>query len=65
MKSGLKLHQTLNVFLLAVGLVTIILGVNETTVDAFDRIGSNYWLAWCACISGAATFLLTLRRHHA
>jgi hypothetical protein len=63
MKFGRRFHLALDIFVFAVGLAAIILGVNETTIDALDRIGSNYWLAWCAIISGIATLFLILRRH--
>jgi hypothetical protein len=63
MKFGRRFHLALGIFVFAVGLATIILGANEATIDALDRIGSNYWLAWCAIISGIATFPLILRRH--
>jgi hypothetical protein len=63
MKLGRRSHLALNIFVFAVGLATIILAVNEATIDALDRIGSNYWLAWCATISGIATLLLALRQH--
>jgi hypothetical protein len=62
---GQKFHQVLDSFLFAVGLATVILGVNEGTVDVLDRMGSNYWLAWCATISGTSTVLLILGRHSA
>jgi hypothetical protein len=61
MKFGRRLHLALKVFVFAIGLATIILGVNETTIDALDRMGSNYWLAWCAIISGIATLLFVWR----
>lgn len=65
MKFGRRFRLVLGIFVFAVGLATIGLGVNEATVDALDRIGSNYWLAWCAIISGIATLPLILRRHSA
>jgi len=37
---------------LILGVVTVIFGINEATVDIFDKIGSNYWLAFSAVISG-------------
>jgi len=45
---------------LALGTVIIILGLNEATVDILDPIGSNYWLAYAAIISGAAIITLVL-----
>jgi hypothetical protein len=63
MKFGRGLHLALEIFLLAVGLATVILSVNEATVDVLDRMGSNYWLAWCATISGIATLFFTLHWH--
>jgi hypothetical protein len=61
MKFGSKFHLASGIFVFAVGLATIILGVNEATIDALDNIGSNYWFAWCAVISGIATLPLILR----
>ena len=65
MKFGRRFHLALDIFLFAVGLATIILAVNEATIDALDQIGSNYWLAWCATISGIAALPLILRQHSA
>ena len=65
MKFGSKFHRALDIFLFTIGLVTIILAVNEASVDALDRIGSNYWLAYSATISGIATIFLTWRRYAA
>ncbi len=61
LKVGRRLHLTVYILLSAVGLATIILAVNEVTVDAFDRMGSNYWLAYSAIISGIALLLFVLR----
>lgn len=63
MKFGRGFHRALGIFVFAVGLATIILGVNEAAIDALDSIGSNYWLAWCAIISGIATLPLILSWH--
>lgn len=65
MKFGSKFHLALDIFLFATGLATIILGINEASVDAFDSMGSNYWLAYSAIISGIATLLLTSRQYPA
>ncbi len=48
MKLNRKLWQAMGAAGLVVGLVTIVMGFNEATVDALDRIGSNYWLAYVA-----------------
>jgi hypothetical protein len=58
-------------------LATIILGINEITVDLYDHIdskigryyintnfGSNYWLAWSAILCGIAILLWITRRYH-
>jgi len=37
---------------IVLGIVTIIFGVNEATLDALDMIGSNYWLAYASTASG-------------
>jgi ABC-type Fe3+-siderophore transport system permease subunit len=42
------------------GVVTVILGLNEATADVLDQIGSNYWLAYCAIISGIAIIVVVL-----
>jgi hypothetical protein len=65
MKFGSKFHLALDIFLFAIGLATIILAINEATVDALDRMGSNYWLAYSATISGIATLLLASRQYPA
>jgi hypothetical protein len=65
MKFGGKFHLALDIFLFAIDLATIILGINEASVDALDSMGSNYWLAYSATISGIATLLLTSRQHPA
>jgi hypothetical protein len=65
MKFGGKFHLALDIFLFAIGLATIILGINEASVDALDRMGSNYWLAYSAIISGIATLLLASRQYPA
>lgn len=63
MKFGSKFHLALDIFLFAIGLATIILAINEVSVDALDRIGSNYWLAYSATISGIVTLLLASRQY--
>jgi hypothetical protein len=60
MKFGRRLSLALEILGLALGIVTIILGLNEATVDILDRIGSNYWLAYCAIISGVAIIIIVL-----
>jgi ABC-type Fe3+-siderophore transport system permease subunit len=60
MKFGRRVSLTLEILGLALGIVTIILGFNEATADILDRIGSNYWLAYCAIISGAAIIIIVL-----
>jgi hypothetical protein len=65
MKFGSKFHLSLAIFLFTIGLATIILGINEATVDALDHMGSNYWLAYSAAISGIATLLLASRQYSA
>ena len=49
---GTKLILVLKTLTLILGVVTLIFGVNEATKDVFDPIGSNYWLAYSAVISG-------------
>jgi F420-0:gamma-glutamyl ligase-like protein len=49
---------------LALGIVTIILGINEATFDVLDRMGSNYWLAYSSVISGIVLISLILDRFH-
>lgn len=61
MEFGRRFHLAFDIFLFADGLATTILAVNEATVDALDRMGSNYWLAWSAVISGIATLLFLWR----
>jgi hypothetical protein len=56
-----RLVELFYLLLFMVGLGTIILGVNEVTLDAYDRIGSNYWLAYFAIVSGVVVFCLALR----
>jgi hypothetical protein len=48
------------ILLFMVGLGTIILALNEVTLDAHDRIGSNYWLSCLAIVSGIVAFCLAL-----
>jgi hypothetical protein len=61
MKFGRRFHLAFDILLFADGLATIILAVNEVTLDALDRMGSNYWLSWSAIISGIATLLFVWR----
>jgi hypothetical protein len=65
MRFGSKFHLALDIFLFAIGLATIILAINEVSVDALDHVGSNYWLAYSATISGIATLLMTSRQYPA
>jgi hypothetical protein len=65
MKFGSKFRLALDIFLFVIGVATIILAINEVTVDALDRMGSNYWLAYSATISGIATLLLISRKYPA
>jgi len=65
MKFGRRLTLILKILGLVLGVVTIILGLNEATVDIWDRVGSNYWLAYSAILSGAATIILVLPKHSA
>jgi hypothetical protein len=58
MKFGRRLSLTIEILGLALGIVTVILGFNEATVDILDRIGSNYWLAYSAMISGGAVIIV-------
>ena len=55
-----KLSITLRVLTLILGAVTIVLGVNEATKDVLDQIGSNYWLAYSAIISGIVIIALVV-----
>ena len=60
MRFGRRLSLALKILGVALGIATVILGFNEATVDILDRIGSNYWLAYCAMISGAAIIVIVL-----
>jgi hypothetical protein len=62
-KFGSKLNLALDIFLFAIGLATIILAINEASADVLDHMGSNYWLAYSATISGIAMLFL-ISRHH-
>ena len=62
-ETGVKLGRkslVLKILGLVLGAVTIILGLNEATTDVLDQIGSNYWLAYCAVISGIAILVVVL-----
>ena len=58
MKHGLK--TLFYILLFMAGLGTVILAVNEVTLDAYDFISSNYWFAYFAIISGIAVLCLSL-----
>jgi hypothetical protein len=62
--AGIKLARKISVVLkilgLVLGIVSIIFGFNEATADVLDQIGSNYWLAYCAVISGIALIVVVL-----
>jgi hypothetical protein len=60
LKFGSKASMVLEILGLALGLLTVIFGVNEATLDTLDRIGSNYWLAYSAVISGGAIIVIVL-----
>jgi hypothetical protein len=63
MKLGSRFSSVLEALELALGIVTIILGLNEATFDVLDRMGSNYWLAYSSVISGVVLISLILHRH--
>jgi hypothetical protein len=50
----------LKTLIVILGVATIIFGLNEATKDVFDQIGSNYWLAYSAILSGAALIVVVL-----
>lgn len=60
MKFGRPLSLMMEILGLALGIVTVILGFNEATVDILDQIGSNYWLAYSSMVSGAAVIIVVL-----
>jgi F420-0:gamma-glutamyl ligase-like protein len=62
MKFGSGFSSGLEALGLALGIVAIVLGVNEATFDVLDRMGSNYWLAYSSVISGVALIGLILHR---
>jgi hypothetical protein len=62
-KFGRKQSFVLKILGTSLGVVTIILGFNEATIDTLDQIGSNYWLAYASILSGAATIFLILAWH--
>jgi hypothetical protein len=64
MKLGSRFSSGLEALGLALGVVTIILGVNEASFDVLDRVGSNYWLAYSSVISGLVLISLILLRHY-
>ncbi len=45
---------------LALGILNIIFGVNEATIDILDRIGSNYWLAYSATTAGVSLIVIAV-----
>ena len=57
---GPKLILVLKTLALILGIVTVVMGVNEATKDVFDPIGSNYWLAYSAVISGIVIIAFVL-----
>lgn len=65
MKFGSKFNLALDIFLFAIGLATVILAINEASVDVLDHMGSNYWLAYSATISGIALLFLISRHYQA
>lgn len=58
MKFGSKLSLLREILGFALGIITIIFGANEATFDILDRIGSIYWLAYSAVISGGAIIVV-------
>ncbi len=60
MKIGRTPSLILKILTLALGIITIIMGANEATVDQLDKIGSNYWLAYSAVLSGIAIIGMVL-----
>jgi hypothetical protein len=63
-KLGRRVSILLSVLGLILGVTTVILGINEATLDVWDPIGSNYWLAYASIISGAViiVFIASLAR---
>ena len=55
-----KLSSVLKILVLILGVVTVIMGLNEATKDVLDPIGSNYWLAYSAVLSGIALIAVVL-----
>ncbi len=45
---------------LTLGIINIIFGLNEATLDILDQIGSNYWLAYSAILSGIVVIAMVL-----
>ncbi len=60
MKFGQRTIFLLKILALILGIVTIIFGFNEATRDILDQIGSNYWLAYSAILSGATIIIIVL-----
>jgi hypothetical protein len=60
LKFGRKVSLLIEILGLVLGIITIIFGANEATSDILDKIGSNYWLAYSAVISGAAIIVIVL-----
>ncbi len=50
----------LKTLMLILGMFTIAFGLNEATADVMDPLGSNYWLAYSAILSGIAIIVLVL-----
>jgi len=60
MAFGKRAVLAMKILGLVLGAVTVVFGVNEATVDVYDRIGSNYWLAYSAVTSGAVIIGTTI-----
>ncbi len=60
MRYGRKLTLLLTILGLALGVITAIFGINEATIDAFDKVGSNFWLAASSIISGISLVIITI-----
>lgn len=50
----------LKILVVILGVITVIFGLNEATIDVLDPIGSNYWLAYSAILSGASLIAIVL-----
>lgn len=60
MKFGYRKSVLLMTLGLALGIVNIIFGVNEATVDVLDKIGSNYWLAYSSTTAGVSLIVIAV-----